>query len=270
MATITTVSPLESWFVREQPTSSKFNSELRNKANTIITNHVIINNSLEQLLQGVSGGAQQAKISFALPAAPTGWTRDISVSDDQTLRVTDGSTLPPGANPIVTGGSEGGTWSVTGLTTDSTANHNHTLANHTHTLGNHTHSMAGHTHGSGVHTHSTVSHNHTYASDIVPHGTPSATTDTITSGGSPVAGDHTHDQANHTHSVVGMVPSGLSGVGSGTTLPTSAEISGGSGVTPGTQPLTNITGSTGSHNHSVSNDGTWRPEYLNVLLCKKD
>ncbi len=56
MANIISVSPLASWFLREQPVSSKFNSELKNKMNSLISNHVIINNGLEQLIQGASGG----------------------------------------------------------------------------------------------------------------------------------------------------------------------------------------------------------------------
>ena len=283
MANIISVSPLASWFLREQPVSSKFNSELKNKMNSLISNHVIINNGLEQLIQGASGGAQQAKILFGLAAAPTGWTRDASVPEDRVLRVTDGVTLPPspqGSSPTAIGGENGGQDGniIVGFGSDTVGSHTHDLANHTHILANHTHSMDNHTHGVS-HTHTMLSHPHTYPSSelgemrffIDPFNSVENIKFEFGAGVSVAQINHSHTNAAHTHTASGfgiLVPGSDTGTETGN--PTSLPGSGGSGGSISNGPSTNTSGSTGLHSHSISNDGTWRPSYLNVLLCKKD
>ena len=157
MATLTSIPYVSSFFTREQPTSAKFTSDIRNKMNSLIDNHVLINDHLKNLLQGASGGLEQAKIPLGITSAPTGWTRDIVFATDQILRVTDGVTVPSGISPTAIGGSSGGNWTLSGITLVAVGNHTHVMT-HTHTMQNHTHSVAGHYHSSD-HVH-TANHTH--------------------------------------------------------------------------------------------------------------
>lgn len=279
MATITTITHLSSLFLREQPVSSKLNSEFRDKVNILIDNNNTINTVLEETLAGSISGASQAKIAFGLPAAPTGWTRDTSFSSDFLIRITDGVTLPPtppGSNPTVVGGEQGGQDFnfIVGLDTNFIGDHNHTLANHTHSLNNHVHNLIDHFHSGTAHTHSMADHhaNHTVnpftqtlstEPAIGPHPNAQFAAEFIS------AAPHTHFPAAHGHQLTDTV-GGTSGPGAGTGPTSALPGSSGSGSDITNGPSTNTSGNGGTHNHSIANDGTWRPRYLNILLCKKD
>lgn len=279
MADITDVEPLSSWSLREIVMASKLNSQLVSKITLIKDNQVTINTASELLLQGVAGGIHQAKIPFAMAAAPTGWERDTGFLTDHILRVTDGSTLPPGANPTIVGGAHGGDWSITGLSSLIDPDHTHTLYLHTHSMA-HTHTFPTHTHSMQSHTHQTVGHTHTiYPSTIAFTGV-TGTTTFSTWGGSESkmsTGYHGH-YTNHGHpyggeNVPGATGSGGDGLTSGVSSPTETSPSGTTvNSMSGSGYVGNYTGATGiggGHSHTINHDGTWRPKYLNMLMCKK-
>lgn len=271
MATIVSIADVEPFFPGEHPSNEKFTEEFTQKFNAINSNHVIINDSLELLLQGISGGGEQAKIPLALSSAPDGWTRDISFSTDHVLRVTDGSTLPPGASPNSTGGGEGGSWTITGTTSVAESDHTHTMNAHTHFM-SHSHSGGAHTHFTALHTHSDPQHAHAIG------GTPGATTSSVSAtvgaksrlGGDANALTHTHDITSHNHGGTVSEDTITTSASSGATDSGDVDLDGPSTSPSNTDPNSDVSSGSASHNHTPSHDATWRPKYLNVLICSKD
>ncbi len=163
---------------------------------------------------------------FDQDTAPLGWTRDTDATlNDRLIRLVSGSRGP-----------NGGSWTVTGLTTDQ-------QGAHTHTLSGHTHSMQGHTHGiaeGGTHTHTFT------------NSGPSS----VHYAGGPefefAFGDHTH---------------------SGTTSADGSHAHGGATGAPNVgntgTPSTDQTSTAGQHNHSVGSDGSWRPLHRDMIVCVK-
>ncbi len=263
---ILTVNAKQRWMTREKPTSAKMNLELTTRFNTIITNHTTINNNTSLLLQGATGGTEQAKLLFAIQSAPSGWTR-ISMFNDRMIRV---------ANGVEAGGTYWGIWTIFGHTIDSIGDHSHDMANHVHDI--------SHTHGAGTsHRHSITDHNHTLSSHLhqtldVAGGTsdfatgPSGATLRRTLAGATIVEPiyHAHPYSAHNHMLTGL--SGvLTSTNSGTSytsydLLTVTAL----GTIDSDVPNTNITGNSGSHAHSMSHDSSWRPRYLNVIECSKD
>lgn len=86
--------------------------------------------------------------------------------------------------------------------------------------------------------------------------------------------DHTHSVGSHTHGVSGLyIPYGGSGIGLTTSNSMLDNATGGSGNIPisgTTDASTGTTGAAGTHNHTISQDGTWRPAYVDVIVCIKD
>lgn len=271
MANIEPIVAVARWYLRETPLSSKFNVELCGKINQLITNNEIVNSALEELLQGTIGGSEQAKIPFGVAAAPTGWTRDITFVTDRILRVTDGSTLPSGANPTATGGADGGAWAISGATTDEVGSHTHDLGNHTHSMSSHTHTLTSHTHGIPAHTHS-ITHYHTIPNQgAMTSGSATATSIYRSSSVSGYMSNNTHEHTTDEHDHGGSTGNNVSttDAGSGTSGSASSTVD----ISPTNTtsvPSTNITGTTANHSHTISHDSSWRPKYLNVIICKKD
>lgn len=254
MADITPIIPSSGWHIRESPSSTKFTSEISNKVNTLISNELLIHSELRLLLQGSEGGSDQARILFALASAPTGWSRDLTVTTDSLLMTGD------------LGSSSGGGWTVSGLTSSTVGAHQHTFL--------HVHS-ASHTHSSVAHSH-TMSHTHT---EIHTHGSMTSSSPTVSSapaanpyGSYPKSGStgyvftdahyHTYE---HTHGT--SVNSSYVSEFLGSTSDASPTVTAYYGNTD-TQSV-NVTSESGGHAHSVS-VGSWRPKYLNMLACKKD
>lgn len=272
MANIVSITPLPTWTIREFGSASKLNSQVVGKLNSLISNQILVNTGLSELLQGATGGSEQAKIPFVRSAAPAGWTRDTDFLTDHLLRTTDGTTVPPGASPTVMGGVHGGSWTITGLTSTVSGDHTHDMS-HTHTMGNHTHTVASHTHGMD-HTHVLGPHTHTVdATGLVTSGGNQGETRAISSDSSSNSGVtlqiHRHT-ADHTHTLEATnspVTSGGSNVANTSSVADTTST-----------PSTNSTGDTssvnsssdGNHSHTISQDGTWRVHYTNVLMCKKD
>jgi len=128
------------------------------------------------------------KMLFYQASAPAGWTQDTSVND-KVIRVTSG-----------TGAGTGGSWTITGLNTDS-----------------HAHGLNSHTHGPGTLKTETISANDSFA------------------GGS--------------NSFPNLQGRSLS-------------------ITQGTTAA--ASGDTALAACSVFSDGTWRPAYVDVIICTKD
>lgn len=272
MANIIFVAPVESYSQREVPPFSKLNAQIVSKINTIRDNTVIINTGLETLLQGAAGGSEQANIPFALSSAPTGWTRDLTFSTDRALRITDGVTGTSGANPNNTGGGEGGDWQIIGSSSGLSPDHQHDLQNHKHNIGTHTHTITGHTH-TDLHTHQQVSHTHpddlqapTLSSNLIePFALVGATSPDVT----VATRAHTHTTPNHNHGLASngdgttSIPSdGTTGISTGGI--SDAAVSENAGASP------DLTSNSGGHLHTVNHGTSWRPKYLNIIMCKKD
>lgn len=263
MATLIPISAALRWYLRETPSSTKFTAETTNKVNILIANQITLNNSVGLLLQGASGGTEQAKIVFGLGSAPTGWTRDTLVTADNALRISSA------------GGTQSGSWTITGLSTTSDSGHTHDLGSHTHTY-DHTHNVTPHNHSLNAHTHIVIH----------SHQTPSTSGLTLTSTigslvtwknftqGEPAANvvishstvAHTHT-ADHLHGTGGTNATS-DGPSVANTNDASPAISTATGTT--STPSNNTAATGGSHTHLISQDAQWRPSYLNVIACKKD
>lgn len=120
------------------------------------------------------------KMLFYQSSAPTGWTQDVS-QNDKVIRVVSG-----------TGGGTGGTWTISGLSTDFQASN---LPAHTHTFG----------------------------------------TDTVT-----------------VQSGTGASFSLINNTGSGTQFTSSSS------------------GAGGTHSHTISSTGAWRPSYIDVIIATRN
>jgi hypothetical protein len=176
------------------------------------------------------------RMLFYQSSAPTGWNQITSVND-RVIRVVSGS-----------GGSTGGSWSISGLnvlghtlSVSEMPSHNHGMS----TEGNHSHS--GSTDNSGSHKHisgvtvrggrggqnppygaisendNTWEHHKNYGGDLMPR----------TSNG----GNHSHSlsinsNGNHTHNIYN-------------------------------------TGGGNSHDHGITHNGNWRPAYADVIVCER-
>lgn len=283
MASIVNIQPVTPWSVRDFGSASKLNSQVSNKILAVYQNQVITNYDLGLLFQGVSGGPEQAKIPFVKSSAPTGWSRDTSFLTDHVLRVTDTSTVPPGASATATGGQHGGSWTITGIAASVDPGHTHTLADHTHTMGNHTHAMTSHSHGMN-HVHNDTGHTHTtyYSLTSSMTGANSCLSfDRYSVDGSyyhvytancsstHTLGDGVSLYTSHNHAF-GTTASGNTSAPNVTETGTSSGTSGTPSNNTTGIPSQPNTGSSGSHSHSISHDGSWRPGYLNVLICRRD
>lgn len=157
------------------------------------------------------------KMVFYQATAPTGWTQDTSIND-RVLRVVSGE-----------GGGTGGSWIISGLSTESAGSHSHTVNSHTHSTPDHTHTLA---------TDANVNY-WTRDSDRRV---------TLFSGYLHVA-NHSSDPSKEA------------------TLVKSSTTSGGGGTTGSASPGTD---SQGSHTHTISSDGSWKPPYLDIIIATKD
>jgi hypothetical protein len=274
MPTLTYITPIRTWEVREILSASALMSEIYSKIQVLNTNLETINTHQINLLKGADGGAEQAKIPFHHATAPTGWTRDATFTNDVMLRVTDGSTVPPGADPNVNGGGHGGGWTITGVSLSTPSDHSHTMS-HTHDLQNHTHATVLHSHTHTSHSHSLTvdgAYSHSVPAAGVTTGGPTAL-DSILIASYPIASNsHTHyDAHGHTihHASGYMVPFSL-----GTASPATTSETTGTTATPSTNTSGDSSvGSTDSKNigvHSITHDGIWRPAYSDILMCKRD
>ena len=218
MADITFIAPVEEYSQREVPPFTKLNAQITSKINILKDNTNIINTGLENLLQGVSGGAEQANIPLAMASAPTGWTRDVTQSPDAVLRVTDGATLVSGASPDPVGGNQGGSWQIIGSSAALNPTHSHGLNLHTHNIGSHTHLVPSHAHNDG-HNHSIGGHRHSGPSGgATTTGPFSGGTIGHTPGTQLVTDIHTHSVGAHSHGVWAFsAGGGMSGPSIGTT-----------------------------------------------------
>ena len=269
MAIIETVENVEPFFPGELPSHEKFTEEFSQKVNIINTNHVIINDALELLLQGISGGAEQAKMPFALAAAPDGWTRDVSFTTDHLLRVTDGVTVPPGVSPTATGGAEGGDWTITGTTTVAASGHTHNMNDHSHSI-SHSHAGGSHTHTGANHNHTLPSHSHAIFSSGGGFSSFNIPNQGVTKVGLVVQAvrQHRHTVVAHDHGGTTNPNTGTNATSSHTTDAANATSS---TASPSQSDGNNsVSSNTGGHNHTVSHAGNFRPKYLNMLICSKD
>jgi hypothetical protein len=268
MNDITTVSAPLSWYLREIPASVKFSSEATDKINTLIANQIVINNYLDRLLVGSKGGTEPAPatLPMAVPSSPTGWSRDMSILNDQILTISNSSGLTTGGNWSMTGGM---TLSTDGAHTHTTGSHIHDLS-HAHTSINHSHAMS-HTHNL-VHTHiinlETVSTGQ--ASEVLRTATGRYTNyvgDIFTAYNATLTGDeHTHS-IQHQH----IASTETVALGSMTPLTTAEAAAVYSTYSGNTSATTNdTTTSEGGHTHSVTGDSSWRPRYMNMIMCRKD
>ena len=277
MATLTPITTVDSWFPEERVTNNKMYNEITTKVNILIDNHILINNQLNNLIQGELAGIDQGILMFGLASAPTGWTRDITFSTDKILRVTDGRTVPPGDTPVVDGGTEGGSWTLLGMSMTLEGTHSHTMVSHTHSM-SHTHTAGDHTHAISTHTHYLPKHSHTITGQ--PAGTytitvPPAAAYYIRPGGTVTASlsGITHSRGAHNHgggstqTIGATYTAGLYGGVSGSSNPKFGTIS---PSTSTSLPSVTSTDSYTSHNHAISHDALWRPKYVNIMACKRD
>lgn len=277
MAAITSIDKISQWAFRQFGSASNLNAQIVAKVNLLISNHEAMNENAEFLLQGASAGIEQAKIPMTKPSAPTGWTRDVSIGSDALLRITDGTTTPPGDSPTATGGGSGGSWTINGISTTPAGGHSHE-STHTHTT-EHSHTISSHYHGID-HTHTVPGHSHTSGLDGVISSTVSGWTSTgafYYDTSTPMAAlpepsditDHSTQHAStHWHSVGSVsdeVTSHPSSTESSNTTDSTATTSVSS---TGTSSLS--TGVLSSHTHTIAHDANWRPRYVNIIICGKD
>jgi len=266
---ILTISAPSSWYLREIPMSVKFSAEATNKINALISNQIVVNDYLENILVGSNGGTEPAPatLPMAVPSSPTGWSRDTSIANDQILAVSNSS-----------GRATGGSWSLTGgipLSTDGS--HTHTTGNHTHDIA-HSHVSVYHTHDI-THTHNFI-HTHTVNLETVTTGqsstnlrVPTGRNGTYT-GDTFTAFDATSTSDNHAHAVQHQHTPSTETVLLDTILLSqfsdeAAAVylsSSGSSSVPTNDTLV----SAGDHTHNVFGDSLWRPKYMNVIICRKD
>lgn len=267
MATLQTLNSSDFFMLGEHPTNYKFEKQVYENISKLLTNEAAIDSDIKILIQDSTGGAEQGKIPFFRSSAPTGWTRDTSFTNDSILRVTDGATMPSGDSPTATGGQSGGSWTMSGITTSSAGSHTHSF-DHTHSLGSHTHTYPAHTHTITSHTHSVDSHTHTVPSLSTSTVTSSLTHNNITGGTNFRYSDkqHNHD-ATHTHS-----PGNSGGItSSDTTVADTSSAAPTTGAASGASASDSpVLSTTSDHTHTISHDGSWRPAYTNVIICKKD
>ena len=257
MANIIPISPLANWFVKEEPTVAKFNSNIVDKVNTLIGNQDLINVQVTTLLPTTASGLPPANLLFALPNAPTGWTRNVSVINDGILLTS------------TTGLGSSGSWVMSGLSVSSVGDHTHTLGSHTHDA-THNHVSSVHTHGM-THTHTAPgTHTHTISNDAQTTSASFRIIDslayTFNAGPGPAysTNGHTHSLV-HTHVVpsIALAPSTFSG-SSNSTDATITQYS------ANTDSSTETLGLGGAHYHNIASNSVWRPQYLNMICCTKD
>lgn len=264
MPTITDVTHIEDFLVRAFATASEIN-EITNKISVIDDNVIVINAYHENLLQGVVGGTEQARMPFCLSSAPTGWIKSTAL-DDHMLRVTDGVSIPTGLNPTFVGNAEGGDWSITGGSLSSVDNHSHTIA-HTHGLASHIslHSLSSHSH-SMTHYH-TAAHTHGTDTGYAHLGTPSSYANQWNYAGFTIATlYHGHSDGGHSHTLSSA--GSLSWNSPGTS----------DAIVTGSSSSTNVSGASSVSSSQVENVGThpigfgdtWRPAYYDIIICEKN
>jgi hypothetical protein len=252
-AQIVVTSPTN-WYTRELPArSSKVNTEITNKINTLISNTIVNNDNLISIFTGNEVPVDQAQLSFALTSAPVGWTREVGY-DDSMVRVTTGVGLASGGSWIITGNSIGSS----GAHTHGIGNHSHSLSGHTHIINSHAHTLNGHSHSS--------SHAHTsnYSGAITTDGSSNYRVQNVADG-TWRHPNHTHAVENHYHDVnASDYGTSANSDNSGSASPVVSSTSDASGSS------TSTTSSDASHAHSIAHDGSWRPKYLNMIICSKD
>jgi hypothetical protein len=250
------------WHLREIPVKSKFSSEITAKCNILIGNQTIVNTYLVNLLQGASGGTQQANLPMATQYAPTGWSRNTSIQNDTILVVTLGAGL-----------ASGGDWAISGVTLSSELDHTHTTQSHTHDI-SHTHIASTHSHIM-THTH-TFDHTHNMNNESVeteftaPTGfdhlgvTSAAWSESVFINTTTQGHKHTYV---HGHTLVTKAPIVESQSTSYTALGADAytTFTGNSSITSN-----DTTDLSGAHTHGMTSDSSWRPSYMNIIACRKD
>lgn len=136
-------------------------------------------------------------------------------------------------------GQAGGTivansWTLSGTTVNGTTLTESQIPSHWHDLQNHTHNLANHTHSDG-----------SYVIDY--------DTTLVSSGSTPVVAHNTVGAPDESKSV------------SGTSGTPSTNTSGGPSVN-----FTGNKGGDGSHTHTLTQAGTWRPPIAYIIICSKD
>jgi len=276
MATIVPIDNVDAFFKDERIAYQKMISVLGESITTLISTQNSISSELDTMLYGVSGGIDQAVLLMTMASAPSGWTRDIGYTEGAVLRVTDGSTAPPGDSPSHTGGNEGGSWVISGVTVDNVSNHNHGIT-HIHTLSNHNHGST-HFHTMNNHTHASDDHTHTI--------TPESTTIGNMTDANPDKYEyptgsyygysktvHTHTPGLNTHSHGGTT---LGVLGSPTTTAVSTNntqdstFQSGSPTVDSGASSVSTSSDNGEHNHTLNTSSSWRPKYVTAIVCSKD
>jgi hypothetical protein len=262
MPVINTITALPSWSLRDLLRTSLLNTEFSSTIDVYANNDVVINSYMDLLLQGA--GTEQAKLLLALPAAPTGWTRDSSFDTDSILKTSN------------VGASAGGSWTISGFATTSDGGHTHSMSGHTHSI-SHTHSTSEHSH-SMSHNHDMYSsHTHVTSSESPSVSGPNGSTyytGSTSSGYDNSCADSGHSHSGtHTHTsppAVDTLGSGhayTSTYGGDTDVesPSTTAYAGNSGG-----PSAENMDSTLNHSHTIIHTGMWRPKYTNMIACKKD
>jgi hypothetical protein len=210
------------------------------------------------------------RMAFGGAAAPTGWQLDSSAMD-RVLRSVAG-----------TGGDVGGSWTV-GLYVKSAALGIGQIPSHVHAALMEEHS---HTHGfseeaAGAHEHSGTSNadiGHGHVAELVLGGghTHSFTIYNFVSGASlPQVGQFagttlTSSAAGaHTHASVSVVASTHSHFLETPIFSHSHTVTMAPDGSHAHEALLDYAGSDSQHAHSFSADGSWRPAYIDVVLCTK-
>lgn len=182
----------------------------------------VASGTVQRIMKGESG----TKMVFYQASPPTGWTQDTAVND-RVLRVVSGS-----------GGTTGGSWTISGVTVDGHAlsvsempAHDHGGASGstspgTNSAGSHTHEASAGSSGTEV----AVDTSRFYWAGETWTGSGEARSpnNAIKS-----AGAHSHTVNAHTHSIASQ-------------------------------------GSGAAHNHGVTADGNWRPSHIDVIVASLD
>lgn len=292
MPEINNIAYMEPFFEGEYITKEKLNLQVKDKVNVLIQNQETINTYLNSLLQGASAGVDQAKTIFMMASAPTGWIRDLSADVDSVIRITDGSTAPPGENPTADGGSVGGDWEITGLPNLTASDHTHSYGSHYHLIGDygtgHTHTTSGHVHTLRNHTHTLASHLHSIGGSYTnssyrstQHGDGydiiyyiyNGPTSSRSSGSSTTDfKDHRHIMSYHNHNGSTSLDGGgtLSLIDTNNTGSSVSSVSWGGGNEYTGAAGTISTSAAGGHTHTPSSSGVWRPLYVSGVACEKN
>lgn len=190
---------------------------------------------------------------FYQSSAPTGYTQVTSVND-RVLRVVSGS-----------GGGSGGSWTITGLTSEEHILTVDEMPAHSHTgsTGNDSHSHSGTT-GSDSHSHSISGGSHSHSFDFRDSaGGNSSTAFLSVEGSNPLTTGSDVGPSTATSSVRSSGHGHSVGSDSH-----SHSFSTGSDTHNHSVSVSNTGGGLG-HAHDLTQDGTWRPSHIDVIIAER-